>query len=195
MFEFTKTSPVSVIVGAVVQAIGAANSASGTIARGAVALAMLPDAEASKACGELMAGVREAGLIGAGYDSNIRRVFRAAPADLDAVWEACEAMPQWPSMQWLFREFPEAFPTKGDGRGKRAKSATNSGTATDPVADAPMVPGTLRGVLDVLRGINATILKMGMTAEDTEKVRDRLSECCALIDTSIKAATKKPETK
>jgi hypothetical protein len=196
MSKFTKNSPVSAIVNAVVSAIHAANSASGTIARGAVALAMLPDAEASKACGMLMAGVREAGLTGAGYDSNIRRIFRAAPSDLDAVWEACEAMPQWPSMQWLFREFPEAFPTKGDGRGKRAAPATNSGAAADPVIDGS-VPGTLRAFIDTLTGMNAKINTIGLTAADVEKAREPMLQCIAVLQAAKTAqdAKAKAETK
>jgi hypothetical protein len=190
MSKFNLKSPVRTIVANVVQAIDASTSAGGTIARGAVALALRPDAEASEALKTLTAAVRDAGLTGAGYASNIKRVFRAHPDDLHAVWMACEAMPQWPSMHTLFRDYPEAFPTKGDGRGARAK-ATKPDTAAP--SEGPMVPSSLADVLLVARGISAKISTLGMSAADTEKARDPLMQFIAVVEAAKKAAEKKNE--
>lgn len=180
---FTLKSTVGAIIADVVKSLHTATSATGVVVRGAVALAMRPDADAADACSKLMQAVRDAGLAGNGYESNIRRVFRAHPDDLRAIWDTQEVIGVWPAFTTLFRGYPEAFLAKssGQGSGKRTKKE-NAEPDTLPVVDS------IGAYLDFSRRMAAKINTIGLHADDAAKAAEHVLALVAILTTAKTAA-------
>lgn len=123
-----------------VKAALADTSASARVCRATVALAYNLTREATTqeaamdAAKPVLDAIHKAGLKGAGYDSNIRRVFRACHADLVAVWDTLEST-QWVSFQQMFRrpDTGPAFPASETKGGRPA--GKGAGKSTKPKAE------------------------------------------------------------